>query len=84
MLAGTDPVKRTWFRKKPEACETIVIPEPLALTVLLPDCVGGAGTVLVFAPDCIPAPPDGPAAGAARPRVGAASAAMLALRAETT
>ena len=81
MLAGIDPVKRTWFRKKPDACETIVIPGPLALTVRLPGCVEGAAVVPVPA---IPAPPDGPAPGEARPRVGTASAAMLALRAETT
>ncbi|MGZ4287866.1 MAG: hypothetical protein ACXVW5_27155, partial [Solirubrobacteraceae bacterium] len=65
-------------------CETIVIPEPLALTVRLPDGVGGTAVVLVPVSACIPAPPEGPAPEAARPRVGAASAMMLALKAETT
>jgi hypothetical protein len=58
-----------------------VIPEPVALTVRSPGCVGGA-TVVVVPP--IPTPPDGPVPGDARLRVGAASAAMLALRTETT
>ena len=74
-------MNRTWFRRNPEACETIVMPEPVALTVRSPGCVGGA-TVGLLVP--MPAPPDGPAPAEARPRVGRASAAMVALRAETT
>ena len=55
-LAGTEPVNVTWFRRNPDACETIVIPEPLALTVRVPDCVGGATVVPAAA--AIPAPPE--------------------------
>ena len=60
------------------------MPEPVALTVRSPGCVGGAAVVPVPAVAASRRRPNGPAPEAGEARVGRASAAMLALRAETT